>query len=603
MCGIAGCVMPSGAQPDRAALERMARLLAHRGPDDEGIEVDGPVGLVHRRLAIVDPSPAGAQPMRGDDGWWLTYNGEVFNHLALREELPGAWRGGSDTETVLRALERWGDDALRRFNGLFAFAAIDPRRRELLLVRDRLGVKPLYLARHAGGLWFASELRALLAAGVPARPRREVIRHAVVPGWVGGELTPLEGVDRLLPGTLMRVDLDTLEVRPRRWWRPRDLVDPGRAAELAALPRARQVDAAEEALRTSVRRRLMADVPVGTLCSGGIDSSLITSFAAEEQPGLVAVNASVVDQPDADEGPWARKVADRIGVELHTVEVTARSFRTGFVRTVEHHEYPLIHPGSVPMVELAALARANGVKVLLSGEGADELFGGYDWTSAPAVRLFGARRSPRRLPRALAAWARTRLRERRADGPPEALARYEAAVRADAGAAYAHHHGLRRHIERELAADLELYLIHLLTRQDKCTMASSVETRVPFLDPDVVALGLNLPLEARVEPQRKGILRDLARRIVGDDIADRPKIGFGFRTRAAIEDGADPAFLREGRLREVLETPEDEWRDGLAAMPEQWALPVWSAEVWCRLVLDGTPRDEVEDALWRAGAV
>ena len=603
MCGIAGCVMPPGVQPDRRALERMSRVLEHRGPDGDGIEVVGGVGLVHRRLAIVDPSPAGAQPMRGDDGWWLTYNGEVFNHAALRDELPGRWRGGSDTETVLRALECWGDEALPRLNGLFAFAAVDARRGELLLVRDRLGVKPLYVARHAGGLWFASELRALLVAGVPARPRRDVIRHAVVPGWVGGELTPLEGIDRLPPGTLMRIGLETLEVRRRRWWRPRDVVDPERGAELAALPRARQAEAVEEALRTSVRRRLMADVPVGTLCSGGIDSSLITLLAAEEQPGLVALNAAVVDQPDADEGPWARTVAARIGAELHTVEVTARSFRAGFVRTVDHHEYPLIHPGSVPMVELAALARANGVKVLLSGEGADELFGGYDWTSAGAVRLFGARRRPLRVPRALAAWARAAARERRADGPPDAVARQEAAVRADARAAYGHHRGLRRHIEADLAAEVELYLIHLLTRQDKCTMAASVETRVPFLDPDLVGLALNLPLEARVEPQRKGVLRDVARRLVGDDVADRPKLGFGFRTRPAIEEGADPAFLLEGRLREVLETPREEWREGVAAMPEPWALAVWSAEVWCRLVLDGTPRDEVEDALWRPAAV
>src|SRR5215213_4311444 len=132
MCGIAGCAMPPGTQPDRRALERMAHALAHRGPDGEGVGVIGNVGLVHRRLAIVDPSPAGRQPMRGEDGWWLTYNGEVFNHAALRRELPGAWHGGSDTETLLRALEHWGDGVVDRLNGLFAFAALDPGRRELL---------------------------------------------------------------------------------------------------------------------------------------------------------------------------------------------------------------------------------------------------------------------------------------------------------------------------------------------------------------------------------------------------------------------------------------------------------------------------------------
>jgi asparagine synthase (glutamine-hydrolysing) len=184
------------------------------------------------------------------DGWRLTYNGEVFNHLALREELPGtAWRGGSDTETLLEALRRWGDEAPARLNGLFAFAALDPHRGELLLVRDRLGVKPLYTARHAGAFWFASELRALLAAGVPARPRRELMHHALVPGWVPGTDTPLEGIERLAPGSLARVDLTSLEVRTRRWWRPGRPRRRERARALRRLSRREQETLVEDALR------------------------------------------------------------------------------------------------------------------------------------------------------------------------------------------------------------------------------------------------------------------------------------------------------------------------------------------------------------------
>jgi asparagine synthase (glutamine-hydrolysing) len=596
MCGIAGCVERPGRRPDRAALERMASALAHRGPDGEGIEIDGNVGLVHRRLAIVDPSEAGRQPMRGG-GWTVTYNGEVFNHLALRERLPGvAWRGGSDTETLVEALAAWGDDVVPELNGLFAFAALQRERGRLLLVRDRLGVKPLYYARHAGAFWFASEQRALLAAGVPARVRADVARHAVIPGWVNGEATPLDGVFRLPPGTLADVDLETLELRPRRWWRPASVVDAGRAASLASLARDEQAEAVEEALRVAVRRRLMADVRVGTLCSGGLDSALITLFAAEARPGVLAVNASIVDQPEVDEGPWARQVAARAGAELHTVEVTGESFRAGLVRTVEHHEYPLVHPGSVPMVELAALARAQGAKVLLSGEGADELFGGYDWLDPVASRLFAARRSPFGLARAVA--GAVRRRRGGGDPPPGVVAAFEDAACRDAREAYAHHRGVRRRLETALASDLELYLSHLLNRQDKCTMASSVETRVPFLDPDVIGLALNLPLEARLEPRRKGVLRDVVRRHFGDALAERPKLGFGFDTRTLIEARADPAFLREGRLREVLDRPPAEWEEGLRAMPDAWALPVWTAEIWCRLMLEGESRADVEGALW-----
>jgi asparagine synthase (glutamine-hydrolysing) len=512
-----------------------------------------------------------------------------------------AGAAGRTPETLLEALGAWGEDAIPRLNGLFAFAALDPARRRLLLVRDRLGVKPLYHARHAGALWFASEQRALLAAGVPARVRRDVVRHAVVPGWVNGEATPLDGVLRLVPGTVAEVDLETLELRFRRWWRPSTLVDPARAAALRRRPREELAGAVEDALRTAVRRRLMADVPVGTLCSGGLDSALITLYAAEAQPRILAVNASIVAQPEVDEGPWARRVAARAGAELHTVRVTGESFRAGLVRTVEHHEYPLIHPGSVPMVELAALARAHGAKVLLSGEGADELFGGYDWLDPRAAAAFAARRSPWRLARTVAGAARDRLRRGPRDPAPEAVERFEGAARADARRAYAHHRGVRRRLEAALAADLELYLSHLLNRQDKCTMASSVETRVPFLDPDVIALALNLPLEARLEPRRKGVLRDVVRRRFGEALAERSKLGFGFDTRGLIEARADPSFLLDGRLREVLETPTGEWEEGVRTMPDTWALPVWTAEVWCRLMLDGTPRDEVEAALWSGG--
>ncbi|CAA9514012.1 MAG: Asparagine synthetase [glutamine-hydrolyzing], partial [uncultured Solirubrobacteraceae bacterium] len=222
MCGIAGCVAPAGSEPDRERLARAAAALAHRGPDDEGIEVIGNVGLVHRRLAIVDPGPAGHAPMATRSGdWWLTYNGEVFNHLALRGELgPREWRGGSDTETVLVALEAWGEGALPRFNGLFALAALDRPRGRLLLARDRFGVKPLYLAEHEGTLWFASELKALLAAGVPRRPARAALAHAARIGWVNGEATHLEGARKLLPGHLASVDLATGRVEQRAFYEP-----------------------------------------------------------------------------------------------------------------------------------------------------------------------------------------------------------------------------------------------------------------------------------------------------------------------------------------------------------------------------------------------
>ncbi|HEX8338552.1 MAG TPA: hypothetical protein VF621_17670, partial [Pyrinomonadaceae bacterium] len=204
----------------------MGDALAHRGPDDAGVEVIGQVGLVHRRLAIVDPSPAGHQPMcdRGRR-WWLTYNGEIFNHQALRRELGGVeWRGSTDTETLLNGFGVWGRAVIPRCNGLFAYAALDTARRELLLVRDRFGVKPLYLARHGGALWFASEIGALLAAGVPRRPNLAALTEALSDGWVNGTATPFQEIERVAPGSVVTIDLTDLGVRHSHWYRPGDVV-------------------------------------------------------------------------------------------------------------------------------------------------------------------------------------------------------------------------------------------------------------------------------------------------------------------------------------------------------------------------------------------
>jgi len=511
MCGIAGCVAPAGEAPDRDALERMGAALAHRGPDDQGVAVEGSVGLVNRRLAIVDPTPAGHQPMRHPDGrWWLTYNGEVFNHLELRRELePAKWRGHTDTESVLEAFARWGPAALPRFNGLFGLAALDTERRTLRLARDRWGVKPLYWARHAGRLWFASEMRALFAAGVPRRARPDVVAHAVVHGWASGRATPIAGVERIPPGSSLAIDLESLEVDEDRWFEPADLVDPDRLAALAREPRAVLADLVEGELRGAVARRLMADVPVGTFLSGGIDSSLVTAYVHDEQPGVVAFNASVTDQPADDEHPFATRVADHLGVELQTVAMSAATWRADFVAAVQHNEYPLMHESSVPMFQIASLARSGGVKVLLSGEGADELFGGYGFLHAGLYLDY--LRSHRRV-RSLAALALAKLRRDGLAGlvrrnaamsePPPVVApeasadsvAFDREAAGRAGEAYAMHDHVRGALEAELLRELSTYLPHLLNRQDKNTMQASIETRVPFLDPHLAALAVCLPL-------------------------------------------------------------------------------------------------------------
>jgi asparagine synthase (glutamine-hydrolysing) len=619
MCGIAGCVMPSGGRPHVATLERMVRALDHRGPDESGIEIVGSVGLGHTRLAIVDPTPAGAQPMRHPDGrWWITFNGEVFNHVELRGQLPPAdYRGHSDTETLLHALAEWGEAAVERCNGLFAFAALDLERRRLLLVRDRFGKKPLYLARDQGGvLWFASELRALLEAGIPRSGRPDLLGHAAVHGWINGRLAPLEGVERIPPGTLLSVDLDTLAVAERRWYDPAGAVDPELARELSGLSRGRLTARLDESLRAAVTRRLMSDVPLGTMCSGGLDSSLVTAIARDAHPSITAFNASARDDPALDEGPWAERVATVLGVELRTIDVTVDSWRQALVAAVEHYEYPLAHESSVPIAAIASLARAHGVKVLLTGEGADELFGGYWFMHRelyaqflpPRARMRHAVDRLRRLgPRRLPGLVLGRLRRSEDDGssgglePAEAPREFERAVAAGAARAFAHHSGARGELEAALLGGLSLGTLPLLlNRMDKNAMQWSVETRVPFLDPDLVALVLNLPLEQRVGPEPKGLLRDVARMHLPADVARRPKqVGLAHSAREQLLAGARPEFLERGSLRELLGFDDKRWHAFARHAAGHNVVALWTTEIWCRLMLEQQPREQVEEELWR----
>jgi asparagine synthase (glutamine-hydrolysing) len=575
----------------------MVAVLGHRGPDATGIALVGSVGLGHARLSIVDPSPAGSQPMEHPTGrWWLSYNGEVFNHEDLRAELPDhRYRGGSDTETLLHALASWGERAIDRSNGQFAYAALDAAGRRLLLVRDPYGIKPLYLARHGEAILFASEMRALFAAGLPRRPRLDAVAHTFARSWVGGRTTPFEGVSRVLPGTVVSVDLDSLELSERRWHSPTEAVDPERAAALAGLGREQAVDLLEQELRAAVRRRLMADVPVAAMCSGGLDSSLVTAFAREEQPGIRAYTTTVPEQPSVDEGPWAERVARHLGIELRTMPLTPESLCGVLVPAVEHFEYPLVHETALTVALTARAARKDGVKVLLTGESADELFGGYRTLRRREYEELTARGRPLQAGRL---WAR-RLLESRPAAPCAEAADHERETRRAARAAYAHHRGARRRFESALADDLSTVLPHPLNRQDKNAMQDSVETRPPFLDPAVVELALNLPLELRVQPRPKGIVRDLAARHLPRDVAERRKVNpFQFGLAGHLARMARPAFLEQGRLRELLEVPADAWARRIAEAPPYASMQLWTGEIWCRTVLEGRPAAEVESELW-----
>ena len=626
MCGIGGCVLQVGEAPARERLEAMRNELAHRGPDGSGIEIIGNVGLVHTRLAIVDTSEHAHQPMQHPDGgFWISFNGEIFNHHALRNDL-GEQRYSSpgDTATLLHALSQWGPAALSRLNGQFAVALLDLGRRRLLLARDRFGIKPLYVARAEDGIWFASEPEALLAAGVAPRLRDDACRSIFDSSCHRGRTTLFAQVERVIPGTCQEVSLDSLEVTAHSWASVAAHVKPATQEQLLTIHRRRLSRLLENTLRSAVHDALLGDVPIGVLCSGGVDSSLVAALALEVKPDMVAFGARYKGAPGLDEGEAQKKVAHWLGMELDLLEMTRSEWRRGLVDAALHFGAPLPNGSPVTITQLADRARKRGIKVLLTGEGADELFAGYrhSWHQPWRDFLPASLQATLVLEHLLLAPPSYTVRAgidnltQLAKGPRRAPSRFVSLLKpyaegesrrthpanSEIESAYSHHSGARRECETELLAAFDRVLCFLLNRMDKNMMQVSVEARVPYLDPRVVELALNLPLEARMTPWSKGILRDVARSFLPWDIAYRRKIyGMMFDAASWIEEAADPSFLTEGMFRDVFAVPKRDFQNMLEVAGRDERFRLWSAELWCRIVLGNQSQQSVEKELWPQG--
>jgi asparagine synthase (glutamine-hydrolysing) len=579
MCGIAGVLQSRGAA-DRELVQRLAGAMVHRGPDDEGIYCDGPVGLAFRRLAILDLSPAGHQPMLTADGRHaLVFNGEIYNHLEIRQALEagghspeGGWKSSSDTETLLASLVAHGiEDTLPRLQGMFALAWWDCREKTLTLARDRFGKKPLYLMRHGDGLAFASEIKTLLhhpAASRSIDPAR--IPAYLAYRYVPGHETLVAGVEPLPPGHWMTARLEgaVLSGEPRPWWRPEFGGSNGSAAagqgggmltdDLEA------TDALDVLLNEAVESRLLSDVPLGAFLSGGIDSSVVVALMARLRPEQPPQTFSIGFDTGTSEHLVARKVAGLFRAKHHEIIVGSEDIRRELPTALNHREGPITEPSDVPLSMLCALARQH-VTVVLSGEGSDELLAGYPkhivarWMS-PGVRSWvrplaglGLAFAPgvagprgTTLMRALAtgddaesdcAWfgaftpaERSALLRadflRDEDGSAnrsQALDahRFARAVTRDAGHLSA--------LDRAQLLDCAHWLpANLLQRADRLTMGHSLELRCPFLDARLAAFAMHrLPAGMRVRGrQGKWLLKQVALRYLPREIVFRKKWGF-----------------------------------------------------------------------------
>ncbi len=519
MCGFAAELRATGA-PDRDALERMGEALAPRGPDGAGLWLDGGVGLVHRRLAIIDLSETGAQPMHDTvHGLRVVFNGCIYNHRELRRELEAlghSFASTSDTEVLLKGWVEWGEAMLDRLAGMFAFCLVEERSGRLVLGRDRLGVKPLYLAElPGGGLRAASSLPALLRAGDidtrvdPVALHHYLSWHSIVPA----PRTILRGVAKLAPATLLTIEPDGTR-RERRYWDPPFARAPGRADwdERA------WADAVREALRVAVNRRMVADVPVGVLLSGGLDSSLIVALLAEEgQRGLATFSIGFPDAGgrEGNEFRYSDLMAREFGTDHRKIEATADDLLEALPHAIAAMSEPMVSHDAVAFWMLSREV-ARDRKVVQSGQGADEVFGGYYWypplleDEGDGLKTYAGSffdRDDAGIREELAAgWV--------ADGDPS-----RQLVARDFGRP-----GAETAVDRGLRIDAEVMLVDdPVKRVDNMTMAHGLEARTPFLDHELVELAATCPPGLKLAQGGKGILKSAARGVVPDAVIDREK--------------------------------------------------------------------------------
>jgi asparagine synthase (glutamine-hydrolysing) len=628
MCGVAGFVAVDGV--DAAAEERAVRMrdvITHRGPDAAGIWSDTHAVLAHRRLSIVDLS-GGQQPLSNETGSvWVVFNGEIYNHADVRRELQARghqYRTKSDTETIVHAYEEWGDDCVHRFRGMFAFALWDAPKRRLLLVRDRLGVKPLYWTRQGDTLLFASEIKAILASGqVTPEARVEAIPEVLSTRSVAGTETLFRGIHRLAPGHLLVFENGSIQTR--QYW------DVPLGERDTTIKRDEVVPRFRELLQESVRLRLMSDVPLGVFLSGGIDSSAIAALMARliDRP-LQTFSVAFKDRA-FNELEYSREVADAIGANRHETVIDDTDFFDALPKLVWHEDEPVAHPSSVPLYFVSALARQH-VTVVLTGEGSDELLAGYgkytrmvwNWRAGSvyervipaALRQSIAMRVVPNLPASLHRYAvrsflavnRTpddmffdnfasiRMRDQRGLLTDSALAGSGRAY--DASRAYFETPPQNSTLlDRLLYADIKTYLVELLMKQDQMSMAASIESRVPFLDHHLVEFAARLPDEWKLSGlTTKRVLRLAMNGVLPKSILNRPKMGFpvpfGGWTRGEWNGVVGDVLLdRRARERGIIDPAAVEQliadhRAGRTQGGDRlWSL--LNLELWFRTFIDG----------------
>ena len=636
MCGIYGIFQLDGVPADSALMSAMGRVIVHRGPDDEGHHADGPCAIGMRRLSIIDLA-GGHQPLSNGDGTlWLVCNGEIYNFRELRRELETLghrFKTGSDSEVILHSYAQHGDEFIHRLNGMFGFALWDARRRRLIVGRDRLGIKPIYLYRDARRLAFASEAKALLKLpGISAEIDPSALHSYLNLGYVAAPLSIFRGISKLPPASMLIVEGGRVE--ERRYWRVSAEMDRGIAEdEWAERIRAR--------LDESVRMQMVSDVPIGAFLSGGIDSSTVVGLMAAHSDQPIRTYAIGFKGTAADdyynELPYARRVADLFRTQHQ--EIMVRPDVVSLLpRLLWHMDEPMSDTAFITTYLVSQFARRD-VTVILSGVGGDELFGGYrrylgnhyqayfdrlpGWARRAALaigeRLPSDRHSPllnlSRLAKGFLESAGLPFEERyRAYVQVFPLREVQRLLRLDGAAqpdmieaAFRHASG-GDSLNRMLAVDAETMLPDdLLMLTDKMSMATSLECRVPLLDQELVELAARMPEQVKVRGGRlKHAMKEAVSDLLPRDILERKKRGFGTPMGAWLKEDLAPLVrsllsdsVVKGRglfhfpmVQELIASHEANRIDGTDRL-----LTLLNLEIWSRLYLDGRAPDDVTNEL------
>lgn len=586
MCGICGEIRWDGQSADVAAVTRMTGAMASRGPDADGIFAHGPIALGHRRLSIIDLSARGAQPMVDSDlGLTLVFNGCIYNHQELRKELEGAgyhFFSTADSEVVIKAFHRWGTGCVDRFKGMFAFAIADRETGVVTLARDRLGIKPLYLAETPGRLRFASTVRALLDGGdVDTELDRYALHHymsfhSVVPA----PRTIYRGVRKLPPATVRVVQPDGSHT-DTGYWTPVFERDPARSCWSVR----DWQDAMMDALRTAVERRMVADVPVGVLLSGGIDSSIVVALLAEHgQHGLAtfSIGFDSAGGESGDEYYYSDLIAKTFDTDHHRIHIDSSRLLPAVPKTIAAMSEPMVSHDCVAFYLLSEEV-SKSVKVVQSGQGADEILAGYDWYP-PLAEV--AREH------VTEAYAKVFFDRDHADvlsifAPPYGIAdedpsrQFALAHQAAPGAQTA--------VDAALRLDTQVMLVEdPVKRVDTMTMAWGLEARVPFLDHDFVELAATCPAELKLAGGGKGVLKDASRALLPAEVVDRTKGYFpvpGIRhLRGGVLDMVRDALTNDAARARGLYRKDTV--DALLAAPNETRTTLGANALWQLAVLE-----------------